>query len=454
MNHGRLRVTVLMAADALALVLAWGVSVLGSCLAAPAAELDWQYVLTRWPFVLIYVCLNIFARLYHGNPAYPGLPLPQVEEFRRVTLTTVATGVLFFAYLSFYGKTTPLPSWVPVMTVVLNIPSALLLRGLLRRALMRLRVGQIPAVLLGPDHETAFLARVLETASYYGIAVRGRFEKTREALAFACGHDIKHCISCQPLRVFRRAFQALMGRFSVIVSMPEPQIFPVALTHAVELDGYGGVEMANQLRQRGTRAIKTFSEILLTMGAVIVLMLPALGIVLLLWCAYGRRRIFYTTQRLGKCGRPFTIWKFQTMVPDADRRLKELLDARPDLAEEWASTGKLRNDPRITCVGRWLRRTSLDEVPQLWNVLRREMALIGPRPIVTREVPLYGGHYDTIASVKPGITGLWQVSGRSDTDYDRRAALDMYYVRNWSLWLDGWILMRTVAVVLLQRGAR
>jgi undecaprenyl-phosphate galactose phosphotransferase len=142
------------------------------------------------------------------------------------------------------------------------------------------------------------------------------------------------------------------------------------------------------------------------------------------------------------------------MVQDADRVLDHVLATDPAAAAEWAATQKLRDDPRVTAFGRFLRRSSLDELPQLFNVLRGEMSLIGPRPIVQAEVARYGEEIEYYYQTKPGITGLWQVSGRSDTSYQRRVALDVWYVRNWTLWHDIAILLKTVPAVLLQRGAQ
>ena len=142
------------------------------------------------------------------------------------------------------------------------------------------------------------------------------------------------------------------------------------------------------------------------------------------------------------------------MHVDADARFERVLAESPAARREWESSFKLSRDPRVTPLGRFLRKTSLDELPQLFNVFSGEMALIGPRPIVSEEVEKYGSSYGMFSSVKPGITGLWQVMGRSDTDYARRVALDTYYVLNWSPWLDMWILLRTVFAVLLMRGAR
>jgi lipopolysaccharide/colanic/teichoic acid biosynthesis glycosyltransferase len=141
------------------------------------------------------------------------------------------------------------------------------------------------------------------------------------------------------------------------------------------------------------------------------------------------------------------------MHADAEQLLNEFLQGKPDLQAEWEQNFKLRNDPRVTRVGRFLRKTSLDELPQLWNVLRGEMSLIGPRPIVDAEIPKYGAVYEMYRRIRPGISGFWQVSGRSDTSYAERVKLDAYYVHNWSIWLDLVILVRTVGCVMLGRGA-
>ena len=141
------------------------------------------------------------------------------------------------------------------------------------------------------------------------------------------------------------------------------------------------------------------------------------------------------------------------MYMDAEERLATILENDPAARAEWEENFKLKNDPRITPFGRFLRKTSLDEIPQLFNVFLGEMAIVGPRPIVEDEVKYYGGRYELFSRVKPGITGLWQVSGRSDTGYDRRVSLDCYYVLNWNPWMDLWVITRTVSCVLLMRGA-
>ena len=147
------------------------------------------------------------------------------------------------------------------------------------------------------------------------------------------------------------------------------------------------------------------------------------------------------------------MWKFRTMVMNAEQVLENYLNKYPELRAEWEAGQKLKDDPRLTRVGKFLRKSSLDELPQLWNVLNGDMSLIGPRPIVEEERKRYEGRYQHYEQVRPGITGMWQVSGRNDTTYEERIQLDEYYVRSWSLWLDVYILIRTVWVVISCKGA-
>ena len=157
--------------------------------------------------------------------------------------------------------------------------------------------------------------------------------------------------------------------------------------------------------------------------------------------------------RIGACGRAFRCWKFRSMAPDAEAVLARMLAEDPATRAEWARDFKLKNDPRVTRLGRFLRRSSLDELPQLVNVLRGEMSLVGPRPIVAAEIERYGAAFEAYRACKPGITGLWQVSGRNDLDYAARVALDQRYAHSWSLAGDLMILMRTLSVVARRRGA-
>jgi undecaprenyl-phosphate galactose phosphotransferase len=162
----------------------------------------------------------------------------------------------------------------------------------------------------------------------------------------------------------------------------------------------------------------------------------------------------FSQKRIGKNGKPFRCYKFRTMYHDAEARLAELLGKSSKTRKEWNHHWKLNNDPRITTIGKFLRQTSLDELPQIFNVLKGEMSLVGPRPVTISEIKeYYKDQAQLCFGVTPGITGLWQVSGRSNTSYDHRIALDSWYVRNWNLWLDIVILFKTVKVVFKKEGA-
>lgn len=161
-----------------------------------------------------------------------------------------------------------------------------------------------------------------------------------------------------------------------------------------------------------------------------------------------RGSIFFGHRRIGKNGKVFKCWKIRTMVVGAEQKLIKYLAENPEAAEEWKRDHKLENDPRITKLGAFLRRTSLDEFPQLWNVLRGEMSLVGPRPIVRSELHKYGEHRTSYMSMKPGVTGLWQVSGRNDISYDERVGLDVQYLSSISIAEDMTILLKTAKAVL------
>lgn len=181
--------------------------------------------------------------------------------------------------------------------------------------------------------------------------------------------------------------------------------------------------------------------------------LPLIGLIaLLVKCSDGGPAIFMHT-RCGVHGGRFACLKFRTMVVDAEERLKAHLKADPRAAEDWARDHKLRNDPRITKIGAFLRRTSLDELPQIFNILRGDMSIVGPRPIVEAEIEKYGDDFVYYSATRPGLTGSWQVNGRSETSYEERVRMDVDYVRTWSLWSDVKIIAATIPAVLLRKGA-
>ncbi|HCL7529129.1 TPA: undecaprenyl-phosphate galactose phosphotransferase WbaP, partial [Escherichia coli] len=200
------------------------------------------------------------------------------------------------------------------------------------------------------------------------------------------------------------------------------------------------------LAKWSSRTLKRLFDIIASI-AIIILLSPVLLYISRLVKKDGGPAI-YGHERIGQDGKPFKCLKFRSMVTNSKDVLNELLQNDPEAKREWDTTFKLKNDPRITKIGAVLRRTSLDELPQLFNVLKGEMSLVGPRPIITAELERYNEEVDYYLLSKPGMTGLWQVSGRSDVDYETRVYLDAWYVKNWSMWNDIAILFKTVGVVL------
>ena len=190
-----------------------------------------------------------------------------------------------------------------------------------------------------------------------------------------------------------------------------------------------------------------------TVDIVVSLVAIILALPLMLFAAVAVRRfiggsIIFRHRRIGYEGRRFHCYKFRTMGPDADAALQQHFAANPEAEREWKERQKLTDDPRVCSIGRLLRKSSIDELPQLFNVLRGDMSLVGPRPIVDEEVGRYGPHLHACFRARPGVSGMWQVNGRSRVGYDKRIMLDRYYVRHWSPWLDLKILFKTVSVVL------
>jgi len=200
------------------------------------------------------------------------------------------------------------------------------------------------------------------------------------------------------------------------------------------------------------KVIKRICDVLLVLLSMPLILL-ALGVVSAVVMLSSPGPVFYSHRRIRKGGSFFSMWKFRTMCVNSVEVLEDYLAQHPEAHAEWNETHKLRKDPRITPLGAFLRRYSLDEVPQLWNVLMGQMSLVGPRPIVAAEVEKYGECFDCYCRVKPGLTGLWQVSGRSELSYEARVALDCEYVERWSLTKDFLILLRTFSSVVNQDGA-
>jgi len=493
-TQGRVRVIALAVADMLCIVAVWAIVVSGywalgvflrahgwpSC---PWGGYELVDYLRFIPVAFVFIVVNAALDLYHGNWMYPSAPLGPVEEFRRLCLSSLLTHSGVIAYIAFAYQTTDnrISRAVCIYTCILTAAAAQSFRNWMRLIMKRMKTGQIPVVLAGGGEVAHRFAAIIDGDPYAGIRIVGYFAGTerigrkrrrrawnerdfqgrkipylgtlRDIVPQSRKRDIKMLVACQDDRLFRAQMDEFSTWFTYVIYLPAARSFPIFGARAVSFDGIGGLEMVNQGRMRVKRFQKRVVDGLLAVVAFLVF-LPAFVVIPVLIKLTSRGPVFFRHRRLGQNGRVFSIWKFRSMYIDADQRLKAIFAENPAAAKEWASSFKLANDPRVTPLGRFLRKTSLDELPQLFNVFSGEMALIGPRPIIDDEVRQYGNSYRVFSSVRPGITGLWQVSGRSDTDYARRVALDSYYVLNWSPWLDLWILLRTVFAVLFMRGAR
>jgi Undecaprenyl-phosphate galactose phosphotransferase WbaP len=248
------------------------------------------------------------------------------------------------------------------------------------------------------------------------------------------------------------AVQTCSQGFPHLLVLNDLQELPTLWNRARDCGGLSGVQVDEQLLLPLPQLMKRCLDLSATIcGGILIL--PLIAVLSLLTKLSSPGPIFYSQERIGRDGRRFRAWKFRTMIFNADAVLENYLRSNPEYRAEWEKDHKLRKDPRVTAVGKFLRATSLDELPQIWNVLRGEMSLVGPRPIVDAEIAKYADRFALYTKVTPGITGLWQVSGRNNTTYAQRVQYDAYYVRNWSPWMDLYILARTVKVVLFREGA-
>ena len=427
------------------------------CMAAVWVFVVWGYRavgLGHYKFAIAFVALNALFRLYHGNLLYPAAPVSPVEELRRLVGSSAITHVGVIAYLALAYQTTEHYSRaVIVLSGLLVAVLAQHARDLARMLAFRFGVAQVPVVIAGAGDTARRIAAALAADAYTGFRVVRVFsDDNRSIVPESRKLGVRILLACQDDRLFRCQMAEFVTWFTHIEYLASGDTFPVYGAQTVSFDGLCGLEMVNQRRMGALRTEKWLLDKTLAVLAFILLS-PFFVLIPILVKLTSRGPVFYRQNRLGKNGRPIRVWKFRSMYADADARLAQILESDPAKKAEWDANFKLADDPRVTPLGKFLRKTSIDEFPQLFNVFAGDMALVGPRPIVEKEVSLYGSSYSTFASVEPGITGLWQASGRSGTDYARRVALDTYYVLNWSPWLDLWIMKKTIAAVLFMRGA-
>lgn len=293
-------------------------------------------------------------------------------------------------------------------------------------------------------------------ATLAGYKIHHRLDQVERYLVACDIHDVVIALPDRDKDLLNSLVTRLQHKAASVLYFPDYSGIAVIGTEIRHFfhDQAFALEIKNNLAEPLNAYTKKVFDVVVGILLFLVLSVPLLVISLLIRATSPGPAI-YRQLRSGKNGTMFLCYKFRTMYRDADTRLKEILAADGQAREEWEQYRKLTEDPRITPLGRFLRSTSLDELPQIINVLRGEMSLVGPRPVTGEEIEQhYKENADLCFSVLPGITGLWQVSGRSNTSYDYRISLDSWYVRNWNLWLDIVILLKTVYVVVKKEGAR
>lgn len=212
------------------------------------------------------------------------------------------------------------------------------------------------------------------------------------------------------------------------------------------------LRLDNNLARKTHRVTKRIFDLLLTVTGGL-LILPFMLIIAAFIYFDSPGPVIYKQKRIGKNGKEFDFYKFRSMVMNADKVIDQYLEENPEAKKEWQRNFKLKHDPRVTRIGRFIRKTSIDELPQLWNVIKGDMSLVGPRPLLPNEVERYGAYIDDYGLVPPGLTGVWQVSGRSDTTFEERVQMDSWYIHNWTVWIDIVYLVKTFLVIAKSKGA-
>lgn len=422
------------------------------------------------PFLLIFLFCSAMFRCYHGSIFSPGIGLNKIEEIRRLAFAALLTYLLVLAYLMLVRRGEYFSRFVLLVSMPLTVILLPLERFLVRLSMKHLHIGQIDVLIAGAGQTGEAVLAELLGSCYYGFHVVGFLDDDRHkqgqsirgvpvlgplnaAGRVARQRRIEYIICCVPIHLLEQTFRNYSKIFRCALFVPDNSVLPISWLYPASVGLYGGFEVRNQLLQFFPRLLKQIVEFLLAV-TVSVFLLPLFLVLTLLVKLSSPGPVLYTAKRLGRGGKNIRVLKFRTMYTNADAKLEQMLEEDPEKKKEWEQDFKLRNDPRITPIGKFLRATSLDELPQFWNVLRGDMAVIGPRPIIEKEVARYGESYKLRLRVKPGITGLWQVSGRNETDYRHRVMLDMYYIMNWSLWMDYYIFFKTIFIVITRRGAR
>jgi Undecaprenyl-phosphate galactose phosphotransferase WbaP len=413
----------------------------------------------------------IFLLFFWGHSLYPGVSLAPAEELRRFFTGSVLVYVCIL--FSRYVEDTDIDAVTIAFTISFLFSVFLLLvcRSSMRRLLSITHLGGIPAVVYGSGLTARLLIDKLQSKRWAGYmpvvivdddpATGDRYTNIPIIHDISAGSEIVKntrikmaivAIDDLPDDKIQELQNYYLSAFRYFVIVPE-SLGAINIWMSVrDFGGILGFATSHRLKMFWNLALKRAMDLVIViLGGILISPLLLLIAVLVKLSSPGPA--FYAHTRIGLNGRQIKMYKFRSMCADADKKLAELLENNPTAKKEWEKEHKLKDDPRITPLGNFLRKSSLDELPQLYNILKGDMSLVGPRPVTFEERQKYGTDFERIFSVRPGLTGMWQVSGRSEASYADRVMFDTYYLQSWSIWLDFWILYKTLGVVLNKRGA-
>lgn len=416
-----------------------------SLIVAPKASLANAFPIIQMG---IFFCVGVF--FIQG--LYPGYGLTAVKELEKME-SAIALAFFLLATVSYLNK--PYQDFSRLVLLeawIMNSISLPILRFLLRNLLSRFPWYGVQVIIFGAgiwaEQVESSIRRIRRLGwrvqAVYPTSAVGTMDVNKSnfrvaVLAASEGDD------------FEAAARILSQQFRRVILIWQKNNSGSLWVEPRDLDGQLGLEFHYHLLVRRNRWLKQVID--WVGGSLLLLTLsPMLALISLLVALDSKGPIFYRQERLGQTGKPFLVWKFRTMVMGAETQLEHILTADPCAREEYQTFHKLINDPRITKIGSLLRRFSLDEFPQIINVILGEMSLVGPRAYMVSELADIGTYAPIILRVKPGMTGWWQVLGRHTTSFDDRLRMDEYYISNWSIWMDIYILLKTVGVVLQGRG--
>ena len=425
------------------------------------------------PNVYLYVIVpTIFLCFLHSSNSH----IRQMPSWKMAqnVFWSVFYSILTIAMLMYFGKVAEVVSRLFVgMTGCFAFLFILTARYCFKEYLNSHKLFQIPVLFIGAGKTAELVLKSFERMSGGGYHVLGFVDDHPISQELAAKYrilgrfaNIERVINMTKVQdVLITAPGLSPDRQVKLVKRVQPLVKNVAFVpdlldapvDTIEAESLGEsrvmfLRVRNNLAHWYNRLFKRFFDFSLSLIGMVVV-IPVGCIISLLIYMDSPGPVIFSHRRIGLNGKEFPCYKFRSMIPNAQEVLYEYLSTHPEAKEEWDRDFKLKDDPRITKIGAFLRKTSLDELPQLLNVLKGEMSLVGPRPIVKAEIEKYGDNFQDFCLVPPGITGMWQVNGRSDTTYEERVQMDSWYVRNWSVWIDMVYLLKTIGVVLKRKGA-